>query len=723
MYFLKGGVSIMRKILQKMAAIATVTVLFLAGCSNPGDTNTDGTTRVKFTGLKADGSATGNTKLTTKLTLTFDKDITGLNAADITLDSGSTGAVKGNLTNNINIANTDDGIYELAVAGITARGSVSVAVSKSGYNITGGTQTVTVYHDDSPTNIAAAFTNLTADGSDTATTKKLTLTFDKDITGLRAADIALDGGSTRAVKGSLTRTGTGVYELAVSGIRTGGSVTVGVSRSGYNITGGAKTAAVYRYFLNIPATFTNLTADGSSTVTTTKLTLTFDKDITDLNAADIALDGGSTRAVKGSLTRTGTGVYELAVSGITRGGSVTVAVSQIDYNITGGPKTATIYRYILDIAAVFTNLTAGGSAKVTTTKLTLTFDKDITGLNAADITLDSGSTGAVKGNLTRTRTTGVYELAVAGITAGGSVSVAVSKSGYTITGKSGDTITGSAKTVTVYHYTANIEMVRIPGGSFQMGNPDTSVGNSDERPVHTVTLTGFYMGKYPVTQEQYQAEMGALPSLLPKSAYGVGDNHPVYYVSWYDAIVFCNKLSIAEGLIPAYRISGSTNPADWGNIPTSLNNTWNAAEIVSGSSGYRLPTEAQWEYAAKGGNGTPGNYTYSGSDTVGDVAWYSSNSNLMSHEIGKKQPNSLGIYDMSGNVWEWCWDWWGNYPNPSIAIAQRDPAGPASGSNRVLRGGSWSYNASDARSVSRIYFIPDLRNASASCGFRVVRPL
>jgi hypothetical protein len=334
------------------------------------------------------------------------------------------------------------------------------------------------------------------------------------------------------------------------------------------------------------AVFTSLTADGSATATTTKLTLTFDKDITGLSAADITLTSGSIGAGKGNLTKTGTGVYELAVSGITTGGSVTVAVSKSGYTITGGPKTVTVYRYTApkDIAAAFTNLTADGSDTATTAKLTLTFDKDIAGLSAEDITLDGGSTGAVKGSLTRTGT-GVYELAVAGITAGGSVTVVVSKSGYTIT--------GGAKTVTVYW---TPEMVWVPGGSFEMGKELGTAGSGNSTPVHTVTLSAFYMGKYQVTQVQYQAVMGK--TIIEQQAlattsttnYGRGDNYPMYYVSWYDAIVFCNKLSIAEGLTPAYSISGSTNPDDWGDVPTSSNSTWNAVVVVNGSNGYRLPT-------------------------------------------------------------------------------------------------------------------------------------
>jgi len=256
-----------------------------------------------------------------------------------------------------------------------------------------------------------------------------------------------------------------------------------------------------------------------------------------------------------------------------------------------------------------------------------------------------------------------------------------------------------------------IVMVRVPGGSFQMGNPDTS----DERPVHTVTLTGFYMGKYPVTQAQYQSVMGSNPSYFSSDpASGeVQENRPVECVSWYDAIEFCNALSIKEGLSPYYTI-------DEVNKDPNNTNGWDDMKWTvtcnSMANGYRLPTEAQWEYAAKGGNGTPGNYTYAGSNTVGDVAWYYNNSNNMTHEVGKKQPNGLGIYDMSGNVWEWCWDWYKGYSSG----AQTDPQGAASGDYRVLRGGSWNSNASRARSVYRIDYSPSSRYYNL--GFRLVRP-
>jgi formylglycine-generating enzyme required for sulfatase activity len=264
-----------------------------------------------------------------------------------------------------------------------------------------------------------------------------------------------------------------------------------------------------------------------------------------------------------------------------------------------------------------------------------------------------------------------------------------------------------------------LEMVWVPGGSFEMGKNLGTGGGYDVIPVHTVTLSGFNMGKYPVTQAQYKDVMGTNPSYFSSNpASGeTQENRPVEMVSWYDAIVFCNKLSMAKGLSPAYRISGSTNPADWGAVPTtSYNATWDAAVIVSGTTGYRLPTEAQWEYAAKGGNGSPGNYTYSGSNNVDDVAWYSGNSGSKTHEVGKKAPNGLGLYDMSGNVWEWCWDWYGSYTNGE----QPDPTGPVSGAYRVGRGGIYYFTAEYARSACR--YGNDAGGRFDVIGFRLARP-
>jgi formylglycine-generating enzyme required for sulfatase activity len=235
---------------------------------------------------------------------------------------------------------------------------------------------------------------------------------------------------------------------------------------------------------------------------------------------------------------------------------------------------------------------------------------------------------------------------------------------------------------------APADMVLVEGGTFQMGSDD---GDSNEKPVHMVTVKSFYIGKYEVTQKEWTEAMGSNPSRFK------GDNLPVEQVSWYEAIEYCNKLSLKEGLTPAYRGSGDSVVYDFN------------------ASGYRLPTEAEWEYAAKGGNQDSISYEYSGENNVDSVAWYSGNSGNRTHPVGTKQPNSLGLYDMSGNVYEWCWEWYGNYTSG----AQTNPAGASLGTYRVLRGGSWSSTAGVVRSAYRGSDSPSYR--IYYIGFRLAR--
>jgi formylglycine-generating enzyme required for sulfatase activity len=259
-------------------------------------------------------------------------------------------------------------------------------------------------------------------------------------------------------------------------------------------------------------------------------------------------------------------------------------------------------------------------------------------------------------------------------------------------------------------------MVLIPAGTFTMGSPITESFRDSGETQHSVTLTsGFYMGKYQVTQEQYQAVMGTNPSEFssdPQAGETQG-KRPVEMVSWYDALVFCNKLSMMEGLSPAYSISGSTDPTVWGTVPTSRNATWNAVVIVAGSTGYRLPTEAQWEYACRAGTTT----AYNTGDTISDnTGWYWENSESKTHQVGLKPANAWGLYDMHGNVWEWCWDWIGDYSSD----AQTDPMGASSGPVRVFRGGSIGGSAEYMRSAYRSGHLSYIEGPDF--GFRLVCP-
>jgi len=219
-------------------------------------------------------------------------------------------------------------------------------------------------------------------------------------------------------------------------------------------------------------------------------------------------------------------------------------------------------------------------------------------------------------------------------------------------------------------FAAGIAIRGIAGGTFTMGSKD---GDSDEKPPHTVTVSNFAMMKTEVTFEQYDAFCEATSREKPSNQGWGRGNRPVINVSWNDAVAYAEWLSKKTG------------------------QTW------------RLPTEAEWEYAAKGGQET----TYAG-DNLDNVAWYSSNANGTTHPVQQKTANGYGLYDMSGNVWEWCADWYGTYNTGS----QTNPQGASTGSLRVLRGGSWGSGATDCRVAFRSYVTPGSRDGT--CGFRVV---
>ena len=234
--------------------------------------------------------------------------------------------------------------------------------------------------------------------------------------------------------------------------------------------------------------------------------------------------------------------------------------------------------------------------------------------------------------------------------------------------------TETVSTLTIRVGNVSFEMVKVEAGTFTMGCTSEQGGDcgSDESPYHRVTISSdYYIGKYEVTQELWQAVMGNNPSNFK------GFDRPVEMVSWNDCVEFCNELS---------RMTGRR---------------------------FRLPTEAEWEYAARGGRKST-NAKYSGSSSVANVAWYTDNSGGQTHPVGKLRPNELGIHDMSGNVWEWCSDWYGSYGSGS----QTDPYGASSGQDRVLRGGSWRSLARGCRVSNRDDYGPGSR--TGNFGFRVV---
>ncbi|MDR3228391.1 MAG: formylglycine-generating enzyme family protein [Puniceicoccales bacterium] len=221
----------------------------------------------------------------------------------------------------------------------------------------------------------------------------------------------------------------------------------------------------------------------------------------------------------------------------------------------------------------------------------------------------------------------------------------------------------------------SLEMLPVAAGSFTMGSPSSEPSEAQ----HRVRITrSYWLGKYEVTQAQWQAVMGSAPS------YFEGAQHPVESVTWNDAMEFCAKLTNQERAA--------------GRLPTGYR--------------YTLPTEAQWEYACRAG--TTG--SYGGSGNLNEMGWHAANSGDKTHDVGGKSPNAWGFYDMHGNVWEWCSDWYDSYCYPSGSVS--DPTGPNSGSDRVLRGGSWHYDSGCCRSAYRLYFSPSLRNIGGM-GFRV----
>jgi sulfatase modifying factor 1 len=248
----------------------------------------------------------------------------------------------------------------------------------------------------------------------------------------------------------------------------------------------------------------------------------------------------------------------------------------------------------------------------------------------------------------------------------------------------------------------NTDMVKVEGGAYLMGSKDGDKGaQNDEQKQHEVKINSFEISKFEVTVWQWKKFVKATKSKMPEApTWGWKDNFPMNQITWEQAISYCNWLSKSEKLQPVYFKNGPNYICDFK------------------ANGYRLPTEAEWEFAAKGGKLSK-ETKYSGGDNANQIAWHKSNSNGTPHTIGTKMPNELGIYDMSGNLWEWCWDWYNEdyYKTENI----NNPIGPEMGEKRTVRGGSWDSNFDYLRPANRISTYPD--KTHQFYGFRIAKSI
>jgi len=383
-------------------------------------------------------------------------------------------------------------------------------------------------------------------------------------------------------------------------------------------------------------------------------------------------------------------------------------VSEPLYTITlKGMGAKTIY---------FNSLAAtnGTSDLVTTSKLTLEFDQDPIGLLISDITI----VGATPVSLSDSGST--RELDISDVIVANEQEITLSlgtASGYIFNPSSLSTIVYKNKD----YISPNIGTMKyVPAGKFQRDGTASNISS----------VSAFRIGRTEVTRSQFEAVMGYDPSWNFASANNVPDN-PVQMMFWYDAIAFCNKLSIIEGLTPVYSVTGIS---DWSNISRVeiLDDTidWDGASASWIANGYRLPTEMEWMWAAMGapadGQGLDPNTTgylkdYAGDDgtnTIDDCAWYDKDmTDDFPHPVGLKDPNELDICDMSGNIYEWCWDWYGTITSGE----KSDYTGATSGSQRVLRGGCFEYTEGYCSVNERYFTEPGGGEPHMIVGFRVVR--
>lgn len=498
------------------------------------------------------------------------------------------------------------------------------------------------------------------------------------------------------------------YTFTVKTMDTSGNKSAGVTVKAIPVAVDSKEPL--KIALSVPPEKSNTAITITANITTAAQSVdrvVYKKDGSEV-ASKLLADSSAIPAKKGSTDRTWT--FEITATDETANGTYTVAAIDSD----GREETAQIPISNFDFTAP--KVASGLKAELSTdkTSVTLTWkdpdDKDFDHVEICFVSND-GTSDSEKSETVEVAK-GVQTKVFA---------VDPSKAYYEYYIVTVDMLGNKSSGVSIKVYVAAV--LKIPEGFVEI--PAVSISGSETwTPASDVFVSGrkleiasFYISDHEVTRGEYKAVMGIDPSTA-KSYDKTGNeltgddnvkNNPVNCVSWYDALVYCNTLSIKEGLTPCYAIGGKTHPSEWGAVPTGYDSTWNAATCDFTADGFRLPTEAEWEWAARGGE----NYTYAGSDTIGDVAWYASNTRYSgSRDVKTKKTNGYGLYDMSGNVYEWCWDWSGD-------ISRDTPStGSNSGSIRVLRGGCWYFDAEKAQVDYRFDHDPFLRHSHY--GFRVV---
>lgn len=275
------------------------------------------------------------------------------------------------------------------------------------------------------------------------------------------------------------------------------------------------------------------------------------------------------------------------------------------------------------------------------------------------------------------------------------------------------------------------DLVFVEGGSFVMGNDDFSGGYNNK--AHNAQVSSFFIAKTEVTQQEFEQVMGYNPSFYDGSSSGKtcveGEEQaktPVERLTWYECVMYCNKLSEQKGLTPVYtkEVDGEdvTDVSLWGEVPSKANKEWNAIKWNKEANGYRLLTEAEWEYAALGGKLATGKNAAGFNffdDNYEEYAWCGANSKLKTHEVALKKPNELGLYDMNGNVWEWLYDWFSESYYKKEAASEKDACGPEMADYRCVRGGAWEDEDVTLSAFARGSSSPHL--PSRRVGFRIAR--